>query len=138
MVKVIKYLHTFVHLHSSFARECVNSDLVLQANRLHYNFLFPQSPGKYFPSHLIHLCRELTDALVQCSHSVEQSLAAVMSAYCTAILNSVISQSAFITRKSLAGLSWDGQIYPSDFISSLHETLPSCFSFPFFPRTFDL
>lgn len=57
---------------------------------------------------------------------------AVMSAYCTAILDSVISQSTFITLKSLACLSWDVQIYPSDITSSLHETLPCCFSFPFF------
>lgn len=79
MVKVIKYLHRFARLHFSFALECVSPNLLLQANRLYYNFLFQQSPGKYFPPHLAHLCRELTDtlrgALIQCSHSVEQTLA---------------------------------------------------------------
>lgn len=143
LLEVIKYLLRFARLHFSFALECVSSNLTLQANQLCYNLLFQQSPGKYFPAHLAHLCWELTDTLrgelIQRSQSVEATLAQLWCQhYCKAILDSVISQSTFITLQSFACLSWDVQIYPSKIISSLHETLPCCFSFPFPLWTFDL
>lgn len=147
LLEVVKYLLRFARLHSSFALECVSSNLTLQANQLCYNFLFQQSPGKYFPAHLAHLCWELTDtlrvALIQRSQSVEaDSGTAVMSALlyshswlCHQPVNFYYTAKLRVSQLGCTNLSfqdhfitpWDSPmlfffaIYPLDFWSVMAE-----------------